>query len=50
MANLKTEYTDTKDVTHRVEHLTVTEGGRSREQVMEELFTALTKKEKRNPA
>lgn len=51
MTKLKTEYTDTRDVTHRVEHLTVTENsGRNREQILDELFTALTRKEKQIPA
>ena len=50
MAKLRTEYTDIKDVTHHVEHLTVSEGDKkNREQLMEELFTALTKKDKRIP-
>ena len=50
MTELKTEYTDTRDVTHRVEHLTVTESsGRSREQILDELFTALTGKDKQIP-
>ena len=51
MTKLKTEYTDARDVTHHVEHLTVPEnGGRSREQILDELFTAPTRKEKRIPA
>lgn len=51
MAKLKTEYTDIRDVKHRVEHLTVAEDGKkSREQLLDELFTALTKQNKRIPA
>ena len=42
MARLRTEYTDVKDVKHRVEHVVVAEDDKkSREQLMEELFTAL---------
>lgn len=48
MAKLKTEYTDVKDIKHHVEHTTVTEDDRkNREQILEELFIALTKKDKR---
>ena len=48
MAKLKTEYTDVKDVKHHVEHLTVTESDNmDREQILEELFAAMTKKDKR---
>lgn len=51
MANLRTEYTDTKDVKHSVEHLTVTEGDKkAREQILEELLIALTRKDKRLPS
>lgn len=47
MANLKTEYKDVRDVKHRVEHLSVAEiSKKDREQLMEELLIALTKKEK----
>ena len=48
---LRSEYIDIKDVKHHVEHLTVTESsGQSRDQILEELFAALTKKGKRIPA
>ena len=51
MSNLKTEYTDARDVKHDVEHLTVTEdGNQSREQLLEELYAALGKPDKRIPA
>ena len=43
MAQLKTEYTDLKNVNHHVEHVIVPESDKkSREQIMEELFNALT--------
>lgn len=49
MAKLKTEYTDVKDVKHQVKHTTVSDEDRkNREQILEELFTALTKKDKRS--
>ena len=49
MAKLRTEYTDVKDVKNHVEHITVTdEDKKNREQILEELFTALTKKDKRS--
>ena len=49
MAKLKTEYTDVKDVKHQVQHTTVSEEDRkNKEQILEELFTALTKKDKRS--
>ena len=48
MAQLKTEYTDVKDVTHRVEHVLVTEDDKkSREQFIEELYSALTQNDSR---
>lgn len=48
MANLKTEYTDAKAVKHGVEHQTVAEdGNQNREQLLEELYTALVKPDKR---
>ena len=48
MANLKTEYIDARDVKHDVEHLTVAEDGNpNREQLLEELYTALAKSDKR---
>ena len=50
MPKLKNEYTDTRNVKHRVEHLTVSEGGVSKEQLLEELFAALTKRDERTHA
>ena len=48
MAQLRTEYTDIKDITHQVEHLTVpVPDDRTREQIMEELLFALTKEDHR---
>ena len=48
MANLKTEYTDIKDVTHQVEHITASnEDNVGQEQVVEALFYALTRLGKR---
>lgn len=47
MTKLKTEYTDVKDVKHQVQHTTVAEEDRkNKEQILEELFAALTKKDK----
>ncbi len=47
MAALITEYTDTKDVTHKVEHIVVsTDDKNGREQLLEELFRALAKPRK----
>ena len=44
MAFLTKEYTDIKKKTHRVEHITISADNRnSKEQIMEELFQALTK-------
>lgn len=51
MANLKQEYIDMKDVKHRVEHLTVSEQENTdREQIVQELFVALTKPGRKIPA
>lgn len=51
MANLRTEYTDVKDIKHIVEHLTVTENDKkAREQILEELLIALTRKDKLMPS
>lgn len=48
MTNLKAEYTDVKDVKHKVEHLIVSnEDKNDRERVVEELLHALTKSGKR---
>ena len=47
MAQLQTEYTDVKDVKHQVEHVIVSENDKkTREQLMEELFTALAGNQK----
>ena len=44
MTNLKQEYIDIKGVKHRVEHLTIPgQEKTSREQIVQELFTVLTK-------
>ena len=51
MVNLKTEYTDIKDVKHNVVHLTVpADDKNSKEQIVEELLNALTRPGKRIPA
>ena len=50
MSKLRTEYTDIKDVKHHVEHLNVNENDSNREQILEELFIALTRKGKRTSA
>ena len=51
MATLTEEYTDRKYIKHRVEHLVLpTADKSSREQILEELFRALTKPRKRLPA
>ncbi len=51
MANLRTEYTDVKDVKHNVEHITVTDSDKKAyEQILEELLNALTRKDKRLPS
>ena len=42
MANLKKEYTDTRDRIHKVEHVLVpTEDKTARDHIIEELFQAL---------
>ena len=47
MANLKNEYTDIKNIRHKVQHFTVkTNDFIGREYLMKELFLALTKKNK----
>ena len=47
MANLKNEYTDIKNIRHKVQHFTVkTNDFIGREYLMKELFFALTKKNK----
>lgn len=44
MAILTTEYTDVKNIKHKVEHSTVSaKEGENRERIMEELFSVLTK-------
>lgn len=51
MDNLRTEYTDVRDVKHSVEHFTVsTDDKNSRERIVEELLNALTRTGKRTPA
>ena len=51
MVNLKTEYTDIKEVKHNVEHLTVpADDKNSRERIIEELLNILTRTGKRIPA
>jgi len=51
MADLKCEYTDIKNVKHQVEHQLIPSDSKdSREQIMEELLTALTRAGKRTPA
>ena len=51
MAQLQTEYTDVKDVKHQVEHVIVLETDKkTREQLMEELYSALTRNNNRIPA
>lgn len=45
MTDLTKEYTDVKDIKHKVEHFTVPADDRnSTEQIMEELLQALTRK------
>ena len=47
MADLAKEYTDTKDVKHKVEHFVLSADNKnSREQILEELFHALAKPRK----
>lgn len=44
MANLKEEYTDIKDIAHKVEHLTVLEDEKNnKERITEELINTLTR-------
>lgn len=50
MVNLKTEYTDLKNVKHNVEHFTVAADDKNnRKQIVEELLNALTKSGKYIP-
>lgn len=43
MVNLRTEYTDIKDVKHNVEHRTLPDADKnSRERIVEELINVLT--------
>ncbi len=49
MAELKTEYTDTRDRTHKVEHILVPPGDKTdRERIVDELFQALAGTGKRD--
>ena len=51
MAQLQTEYTDVKDVKHQVEHIIVPENDKkTREQLMEELYSALARNNSPIPA
>lgn len=51
MDNLRTEYTDVRDVKHNVEHFTVpADDKNSKEQIVEELLNALTRTGKHTPA
>ena len=51
MSNLKKEYTDIKDKTHKVVHfVAATEDKNRRERVVEELLNALSRSGKRIPA
>lgn len=51
MDTLTKEYTDTKDVKHKVEHVMIPVDEKySREQILEELFNALAKPRKHIPA
>jgi len=51
MANLKEEYTDVRNRTHKVEHIVVpVEDKAAREQIVEELFQALTGTGEEGPA
>lgn len=48
MGQLVTEYTDIKEVKHRVEHQTISVGDKmQRERMVEELTYALTKSDKK---
>lgn len=51
MANLKEEYTDTGERTHKVEHILVpVEDKTVRERIVDELFQALARTGKKVPA
>ena len=51
MASLKEKYTDTKDRTHKVEHIIVpAEDKTARERIVDELLQALARTEKKIPA
>ena len=51
MANLKEEYTDTRDRTHKVEHILVPpEDKTARDRIVDELFQALARTGKKFPA
>lgn len=51
MVQLKTEYTDIKDVKHNVEHHTIPAVDQnSRERIFEELLNALTRRGKHSSA
>ena len=51
MATLAQEYIDTREIKHKVEHLTVsTDDKHNQEQILEELFRALVKPKKHVPA
>ena len=51
MAELKSEYTDIRNIRHKVEHLLASaEDKKSREQTIQELFRVLTKSDKCIPA
>ncbi len=51
MVNLKEEYTDTRDRTHKVEHILVpAEDEAARERIVDELFQALARTGKKIPA
>ena len=48
MSKLRTEYTDIKDIKHKVQHSTVdSDVQKNREQIVEELLNALSRKNKR---
>lgn len=51
VADLKEEYTDTGDRTHRVEHILMpAEDKTDRERIVEELFQTLTRTGKKKPS
>ncbi len=51
MVNLKEEYTDTRDRTHKVEHILVSaEDEAARERIVDELLQALARTGKKVPA